>query len=76
MDEMKYTFLTGLHNRMQADLLESYLEANRIDVELFQESIGHSIYPVTIDGLGFVQVFVPKEKLKQAQELLNKFEEE
>ena len=76
MDEMKYALLTGLHNRMQADLLESYLEANGIDVELFQESIGCSIYPVTIDGLGYVQVFVPKEKLEQAQELLKKFEEE
>ncbi len=76
MDEIKYALLTGLYNRMQADLLESYLEANGIDVELFQESIGRSIYPVTIDGLGFVQVFVPKEKLEQAQELLKKFEEE
>lgn len=73
MDEMKYELLTELSGRMQADLLESYLEANGIDVELFQEAIGHSIYPVNIDMLGHVQVFVPKEKIKKAKELLEAF---
>lgn len=74
MGEMKYELLTELTSRMEADLLESYLEANDIDVELFQESIGHNIYPVTIDMLGHVQVFVPKDKLKQAKTLLENFE--
>lgn len=73
MDELKYELLTELTNRMEADLLESYLEANGIDVELFQESVGHNIYPVTIDLLGHVQVFVPREKIKQAKQLLDKF---
>lgn len=74
MNEMKYELLTELSSRMQADLLESYLEANGIDTELFQESVGHSIYPVTVDGLGRVQVFVPKDKLKKAKKLLENFE--
>ncbi len=52
---------------------ESYLEANGIDVELVQESIGHTVYPVTVDMLGLVQVFVPKEKAKAAKKLLEKF---
>lgn len=73
MDEMKYDLLTELHSRLEADLLESYLEANGIDVELIQEAIGHHIYPVTVDGLGHVQVFVPKEKVKKAKKLLEKF---
>ena len=73
MDEMKYELLTELHGRMEADLLESYLEANGIDVELVQESIGHTIYPVTMDMLGRVQVFIPKEKAKAAKKLLEKF---
>lgn len=73
MDELKYELLTELSNRMQADLLESFLEANGVDVELFQEAVGHSIYPVTIDMLGHVQVFVPKEKLKKARKLLQEF---
>jgi len=73
MNTMKYELLTELTSRLEADLLESYLEANGIDVELFQESIGQNIYPVTIDMLGHVQVFVPKDKLKQAQKLLENF---
>ncbi|NOH03450.1 MAG: hypothetical protein HND47_16565 [Chloroflexi bacterium] len=73
MDEMKYELLTELTSRLEADLLESYLEANGIDVELFQESVGHNVYPVTVDMLGRVQVFVPKEKMKKAQKLLEKF---
>lgn len=73
MNEIKYELLTELTSRLEADLLESYLEANGIDVELFQESIGQNIYPVTIDMLGHVQVFVPKDKLKQAQKLLENF---
>jgi hypothetical protein len=36
MNDMKYELLTELSNRLEADLLESYLEANGIDVELFQ----------------------------------------
>ena len=76
MDELKYELLTKLTNRMQADLLESFLEANCIDVELFQESVGHSIYPVTIDLLGRVQVFVPKDKIEEAKVLLEEFSSE
>jgi hypothetical protein len=73
MPELKYALLAELNSRLQADLLESYLEANGVDVELFQESIGRNIYPVAIDGLGSVQVFVPKNKLKDAGKLLNEF---
>lgn len=74
MDELKYEMLTERSSRMEADLLESYLEANGIDVELFQEAVGHSVFPVTIDMLGRVQVFVPKEKMKAARKLLENFE--
>ena len=73
MDEMKYELLTEISGRMQAELLESFLEANGVDVELFQESVGHSIYPVNVDMLGNVQVFVPKEKIKLAKKLLDEF---
>ena len=76
MDELKYALLTEIGGRMQADLLESFFEANGVDVELFQESIGHSIYPVNIDMLGNVQVFVPKEKMEEAQKLLEEFMKE
>lgn len=72
-DEMKYALLVELTSRLEADLLESYLEANGIDTELFQESVGQNAFPVTIDLLGHVQVFVPNNKLKKAMKLLEKF---
>jgi len=59
---MKYELLTELTSRLEAELLESYLEANGIDVELFQESVGQNAFPVTNNILGRVEVFVPKKK--------------
>jgi hypothetical protein len=73
MLEMKYALLVELNSRLHADLLESYLEAHGIDVELFQESIGWHIYPVAINGLGSTQVFVPRNKLKDAGKLYDEF---
>ena len=73
MDSLKYELLAEVSGRLQADLLKSYLEAEGIDVELFQEAVGHHIYPVTVDGLGRVQIFVPKAQSASARRLLDQF---
>jgi hypothetical protein len=73
MDELKWELLTQVQGRLEADLLKSYFEAYGVDVELFQESVGHHIYPVTIDGLGRVQLFVSKEQAKAAHQLLDQY---
>lgn len=70
MDNLKWELLTETNGRLQADLLKSYLEAEGEEVELFQEAVGHHIYPVMIDGLGRVQLFVPREQVALAKELL------
>lgn len=75
MSEMKYEILAEIYGRMEAELIKSYLEANEIDVELFQESVGQNIYPTTIDQLGKVQVFVKKENLEEARILLKEMEQ-
>lgn len=75
MDELKWEKITEVQGRLEAELIESYLEANGVDVELFQESVGHSAYPVMVDGLGRVQVFVPKDKIQEARELLENFDD-
>ena len=75
MSEMKYEMLAEIYGRMEAELIKSYLEANEIDVELFQESIGQNIYPTTIDQLGKVQVFVKRENLEEARILLKEMEQ-
>jgi hypothetical protein len=74
MDELKYALLAEVYGRMEAELIKSYLEAHGIDVELFQESIGQSIYPTTIDMLGNVQIFVEKEKMEDAVTLLKEIQ--
>ncbi len=73
MDELKWAKLTEVYGRMDADLIESYLEAHGIDTELFQEAVGHNIYPTTIDGLGKVQIFVAKENLAEARKMIERF---
>ena len=74
MDDLKWELLTETNGRMQADLIKSYLEAEGIEVEVFQEAVGHHIYPVTIDGLGRVQIFVPRQQIARARSFLVDFD--
>jgi len=73
MDELKWELLTEVQGRLEADLLKTYFGASGIDIELFQEAVGHHIYPVTVDGLGRVQLFVSKEQADEARKLLNEY---
>lgn len=73
MDELKWELLTEVQGRLEAEFLKSFLESQAIEVELFQESIGHHVYPVTINGLGRVQIFVPKEQAKEARQILEEY---
>lgn len=73
MVELKWELLTEVQGRMEADLLKSYFEAYGIEVELFQEAVGHHIYPVTVNGLGYVQLFVSKEQAEEARKLLEEY---
>ena len=73
MDEHKCELLTEVQARLEADPLKTYFEAYGIDVELFQESVGQHIYPVTLDILGRVQMFVSKEQAGNARRLLDEY---
>lgn len=70
MDELKWELLVEVSGRPEAELLQSHLQARGIEVELFQEAVGHHIYPVMVDGLGRVQMFVPKSRITEAREVL------
>jgi hypothetical protein len=67
MDKMTYEKVGEVNSRAEGDVIESYLEAEGIDVELFEESVSHSSYAV---AMARVQIFVPKEKIEQARTLL------
>jgi hypothetical protein len=72
MDEMKFTQLMEVLGRWKAEIIESYLKAEGIDVVLIEDSISQSTYA---NPFAPVQVFVPKEALAQASELMETFEE-
>jgi hypothetical protein len=73
MDELKWEVLTDVQGRLEAELLKTYFAAYGIDVELFQEAVGHHVYPVTVNGLGYVQIFVSREQAQAARRLLDEY---
>ena len=70
---MSYIKLTDVLGRWQADILESYLNSEGIDTVLFQDTMS---YVTLTPAFAEVQIYVPKANIKQARELLNKFNEE
>lgn len=66
IDELKWGLLDEVSGRLEAEMIKSLLEAEGIPTELIQEAVGHLIYPVTVDGLGRVQIFVPCKDMKEA----------
>jgi hypothetical protein len=74
MNELKWVMLEDVSSRLEAEGIKSLLEAEGIQVELFQEAVG-ALFPVTIDGLGTTQIFVPKAKLSRARTWLKAYRE-
>ena len=72
MDEMNYALLTEVVGRWKADILESFLRSEEIDVVLIQESVAGSTQQTSFAP---VQVYVPKASLQRARELLKSFNE-
>jgi len=72
MNQMKYTKLTEVLGRWKAEVVESFLESEGIDVELIQDSLSHSFY---IHAFAPVQIFVPNEKLQRARELVKELDD-
>jgi hypothetical protein len=72
MDELKYEKIGEANSRAEAEVIESFLEAEGIDVELVEESILRTAYAFP---LARVEIFAPKEKVKQALKLLKSFDD-
>ena len=73
MDQMQYDLLTEVLGRWKADVLESYLRPEEIDVVLIQESVAASTQQPSFTP---VKICVPKASLRQAHELSKSFDEE
>jgi len=74
MLKLSWELLLEVQGRLEAELIKSMLEASGIQVELFQEAVGHHVYPVMVDGLGRVQIFVAKENLSEARRIIAQME--
>lgn len=72
MDELKYEKIGEANSRAEAEIIESFLEAEGIDVELIEESISRSAYAIATTR---IEIFVPKEQVEQARELLEPFDD-
>ncbi len=70
MGEMKYALLTEVLGHWKAEIIENFLKTEGIEVVLIQDSLSQSTY---FNPFAPVQIFVPKEEIQQAQELLKTF---
>lgn len=68
---MQYALLTEVVGRWKADVLESFLKAEEIDVVLIQETVS-DLFTSTFAP---VKIFVPKASFERALGLLNTFNE-
>ena len=71
MDQTQYALLTEF-GRWKADILESLLRSEEIDVVLIKDSVAGSTQQTSFTP---VKVYVPRASLKRARELLKSFEE-
>lgn len=72
MDQMNYAMLTEVMGRWKADILESLLRSEEIDVVLIQESVSGSTQQTSFTP---VKIYVPKSSITRARSLLHQFNE-
>ena len=69
--QMQYALLTEVLGRWKADIIESYLIAEEIDVVLIQGTVSD----LFTTSFAPVKIFVPKASLQRARNLLKTFNE-
>ena len=72
MDELKYEKIGEANSRGEAEVIESFLQAEGIDVELVEESISRTAYAFPLVR---VEIYVPKAQVKQALKLVKPFDD-
>ncbi len=72
MDELKYEKIGEANSRAEAEVIESFLKAEGIEVELVEEAVSHSAFVLP---QALVEIYVPKEKAEQALKLLEPFDD-
>ena len=67
--DSSYQWLCSAHGQVEANLIQSVLEAADIRVLTFSESAG-AVYGFTVGALGRVDLWVPGEHLAEARAIL------
>ena len=62
-----------VQGELRANIIKSHLEAEGIPVYLKYESAG-IIYGITVDGIGEVKIFVPRECAEEARKIIEPME--
>jgi len=70
MDKLTWEKLTEVFGFIEAEVLQSFLQANEVPVELLREAGTPSTYAFTMDEMSRVDVYVPNDKLERARDLL------
>jgi hypothetical protein len=71
MDQMKYALLDEVLGRWMADVIENFLKSEGIDVVLIEGTVSDLFTP----SFAAVKIYVPKEDVQRARELLEQFNE-
>ncbi len=72
LHQMQYALLTEVFGRWKADIIESFLIAQEIDVVLIQEAVSHFTHTTSFAP---VKIYVPKASITRARNLLKIFNE-
>lgn len=73
--DKNYKLLTKVYGAADAEMIKLFLEAAGVEVLIAQESLGKSLYPVTIGKLAEAKVFVLVEDEERALALLRDLDE-
>lgn len=70
MEDERWDVVHRASGMINANIILGRLETEGIPTRLKYEAVG-TIYPITIDGLGEVQIMVPSNYLEYAREVLS-----
>jgi hypothetical protein len=74
MDSASWVFLGRIGGSFNAEILRGLFEAQGIQIELYQEAAGKSVFPVNFGMLGEVDIYVKAEDLETARQILAEIE--
>jgi hypothetical protein len=70
-EESDYVAVATVQGQLEEDQIRAFLESNDIPCEV-RGGMFRNVYPVNIDGIGAIEILVPKDLVDRALDLLEK----